>query len=365
MVRTFRYPLEPNRAQKAVLEQWRVACQQLYNGALQERRDAWVKQRVSVDYNRQTTELTELRAQDASFRDVPVEVQRSALRRLHRAFQAFFRRVKAGEKPGYPRFRSRDRYQSFGLGRARVDGDRVHVPKLGAVKFRRYRDPMGEVLDVQVGRDADRWWLYVSCDLGAAPAKVPVRNAVGIDVGLSAFATLSDGTKVENPRFFRAGEDLLAKRQRALSTKRRGSNSRARAKRLVARAHLHVRNQRRDFAWKLAGELVRRYDLVAHEDLAVARMVHGNLAKSIHDAAWGLFLHALTCKAEEAGKWAVPVDPRGTSQRCSACGAVVGKDLSVRVHRCACGCVLDRDHNAALNVVALGRSAAAVEPKGY
>ena len=243
------------------------------------------------------------------------------------------------------------------------------MPKLGAVKLKLYRPLCGKVLEVTIRREADgKWYACFVCDLGDALAKVAVRPArmAGIDVGLSTFATVTDGVGVElvpNPRYFRHGEERLAGRQGRLATKRRGSRSRRRARGLVAKAHRHIRNQRLDHARKLAVRLYERYDFIAHEDLAISRMVHGSLAKSIHDAAWGVFLRALACKAEEAGKWCVPVDPRRTSQICSACGALVPKELSERVHRCACGVELDRDVNAALNVLALGRSAAAVGAK--
>lgn len=362
MLRTFRYPLLENKAQREVLEGWRRACQQLYNGALQERRDAWKLQRVSINYNRQTRELAELRGEAPDWHAVPSNVLRSALHRVDRAFKAFFRRVKAGEKPGYPRFRAVDRYDSIGIGRVRVDGDRVMVPKLGSVRFKLYRPLRGVIRNVELKLTPKGWFVCFSCDLGAAPAKVPVeqakRNAVGIDVGLEAFATLSDGTRIDNPRYFRKAEATLARRQQALAKKRRGSNSRRRAKKLVARAHYRIRNQRLDFARKLACDLYSKFDLICIEDLSISRMVHGILAKSIHDAAWGMFAHALTCKAEEAGKWDVAINPRGTSQICSGCGAVVHKDLSVRVHYCdRCGLRLHRDHNSAINICALGMSA--------
>ena len=376
MHRTFRYPLRPNQAQEAELESWRVACQRLYNGALEHRIGAWrwVKAAKArgvpkeglprpVGYMSQTAELTVLRAADPDWAAIPVTIARSSLLRLDKAFKAFFRRVKAGEKPGFPRFRARDRYDSFGIGRVAVSGDRVHVPKLGPVRFHQYRPLRGKVLDVTIRSEAGKWFVCFACDLGDAPAKVAVRPAamVGIDMGLTTLVTVSDGTEVPNPRFGKDAAALLARRQRALASKRRGSQSRRRAKLLVGKAHALIQNQRKDHARKLAVFFCKKYDLIAHEDLNIRGMVHGNLARSIHDAAWGVFIHALTCKAEEAGKWVVPVDPRGTSQRCSACGTVVPKDLSVRVHDCpACGLRLGRDLNAAINVLALGRNAATV-----
>jgi len=356
MIRAFRYPLRPTPAQEAILESWVLACQRLYNAALEQRRETWRKQRVSLSLYDQQKQLTELRAVDPEWRAVPAWVERSALARLDRAFQAFFRRVKRGEKPGFPRFRSRDRYDSFDLGSSlpRVDGDRVQLPAIGAVKFHRYRELRGAVRHVSVRRGARSWTISFACDLGAAPPKVTVRAVTGVDVGLEAFATLSTGERVENPRFFRASEETLARRQQSLARKRRGSNSRRAAKRLVARAHARVRDQRLNFARKLACALFARFDLVAHEDLAIARMARGNLAKSIHDAAWGQFLGALALKAENAGKHCVAVDPRGTSQTCPACGAVAKKALEERQHNCSsCGFVAHRDHAAAQ--VILGR----------
>jgi putative transposase len=359
MIRTFCYPLRPTKVQEATFNVWLGACQQLYNGALQHRSDAWSKRRVSITRISQQKELTELRASDPEWAAIPVEVERSALTRIDRSFKSFFRRVKDGQTPGYPRFRSRDRYNSFELGSwiPRVDGDRLNVPKLGMVKFHKYRELRGTVKLVRIGRSAHGWYVSFVCDLGEALTKIPVRSTVGVDVGLEVFATLSTGERVENPRFLRASEEVLARRQRSLARKRRGSNSRREAKRLVARVHEHIRNQRLNFARKLACDLFSRFDLVAHEDLEIARMVRGNLAKSIHDAAWGQFLRALRDKAESAGRWCVPVDPRGTSQRCSGCGRTVVKDLSEREHRCDdCGLVLHRDENAALNIEALGLS---------
>jgi putative transposase len=312
-------------------------------------------------YMDQTRELTELRAQDPAYREIPVGVSRSALRQLERAFQAFFRRVKRGEAPGYPRFKGRNRFDSFGIGRVSMEGKKVRVPKLGLVRFRKYRELGGEILDARIGLRAGKWYVAFSCDLGEAPERKPVQDPVGIDMGLESFATLSDGSKVENPRFLRKGEALLARRQRVLQKKKKGSKTRAAARLLVQKAHEHIRNQRLDFARKLSAELLERYDGVFFEDLNVRGLARSRLAKSVQDAAWGTFIRTLVGKAECAGRWAVPVDPGGTSQRCSECGLTVAKELSERTHRClACGLVMNRDHNAARNILALGRSAAVV-----
>ena len=213
-----------------------------------------------------------------------------------------------------------------------------------------------------IGRESTgEWYVAFTCDVGSAPAKAAVRSSVGIDLGLTTFATLSDGTEVKNPRWFRASVVQLRRRQQTLSRRQRGSTSRERARTQVARAHQHIANQRKDFARKLACSLFRRYDLIAYEDLEIRRMVGGSFAKSIHDAGWGLFLHTLRDKAESAGRHAIAVDPRGTTQQCSGCGATVKKSLAEREHQCTCGVTLGRDHNAAINILALGRSAVETE----
>lgn len=383
MIRTFRYPLHPTKAQEAILESWLTACCMLYNAALEHRRGAWryesAQRQAAADrdvqrkhgpvpgYVKQSAELTEIRDADDEWEAIPRKVAQSALRRLDRAMKSFFRRVKSGEKPGFPRFRSRDRYDSFDFCSAvrgehiDIDGKRgeVRVPRLGPVRFKAYRPLKGAARDVTIKRTAKGWQVTVACDLGAAPEKqAAVCNRVGIDLGLMSFAALSDGTLIENPRHFRRVEGRLAAEQQVLSRKKKGSKSRRKQRNVVARVHERVRDARLDFHRKLAVLLFAKYDLVAYEDLNVRGMVHGRMAKSIHDAGWAQFIRCLQAKAEEAGRWAVPVDPRGTSQRCSACGCTVSKDLSVRLHACPCGYVEDRDVNAAKNVEALGISAA-------
>ena len=360
VIRTFTYPLLPSRRQGGVLQDWLERCRLLYNVALEQRREWW---RMGKDssYFGQTKELTELRASDSRYGLMPVEVCRSPLRQLQRAFDGYFRRIKSGEYPGYPRWKGRGRLNSFEIGRIIPQGKKLRIPKLGLVKYRNYRELKGDVLTVRLVFKAGKWQVAFSCDLGLAPERLPVQDAVGIDLGLNSFATLSDGTKILNPRFFRKGEYRLAKRQRVLARRREGSNGRAAARLLVQKAHAHVRNQRLDFARKLVAELYRTFDCVFYEDLNLRSLASGRNAKSVLDASWGIFIRTLACKAECAGSWAVPVDPRGTSLRCSRCGLEVQKCLSDRVHRCPrCRLAIDRDENAARNILALGRSATVV-----
>ena len=361
MIRAFRYPLRPSAAQETVLLVWLGQCCDLYNAALQERRDAWKKQRVSVGYNAQTKSLTEWRRSDPDGAAVPVDVQRTALRRVDFAFMAFFRRCKAGRLPGFPRFKSRRRYDSFSVPGtwSKMDGPRLTLPKLANVKVHLYRPLRGKILQATVRREAGgKWSVSFACDLGAAPPLVSPETVVGIDVGLKTLAVTSDGGVIENPRHAAVGAAKLARAQRVAARRKRGSRSKERARIQVAKAHARIRNQRLDYARKTAAALVSRYDVVAHEDLNIAGMTRSMLGGSINNAGWGILLRCIALKAESAGKHVVAVDPRHTSQTCSRCGALVPKDLGVRVHDCPhCGLRIDRDWNAAINICALGRSA--------
>ncbi len=357
MLRAFRYPLRPREDQVPTLLKWLGICCDLYNSALQEKSDAWRISRKNISRYDQQKELTEVRAADLEIASTPVEVERSALARVDRAFKAFFQRCKNKQSPGYPRYRSRQRYRSFSFPFTSVNGNRLHVPSLGAVRFHRYRQIEGTPLEVTIGREsAGKWYVSFSCDLGPSPAKVPVQAIAGIDLGLTNFATLSDGSEVPNPRFFRVEKLLLSGRQRTLSRRQKGSKSYERQKILVAKTHQRIVNRRMDFFRKLSHVLFQKYDLIVHEDLTIERMSRGWVGKSIKETAWGTFLRCLASKAESAGKHNIAVDSMMTTQICSSCGSIVRKSLSERTHRCSCGSLLGRDHNAALNILRLGKS---------
>jgi putative transposase len=363
MLRTFQFRLYPNATQRTALEfVLRDNCE-TYNAALQERRDAWKLERKAITYRTQQDELTVLR-QDKRFTVVSCDIQRDPLRRVDRAFKAFFRRCKAGQKPGYPRFRSHLRYDSFGFSLPVVRGNHLNIPNVGRLKVRGGREIAGKAKCCTVKRDGNRWTASVVCDVGSAPEKRTVTTAVGMDVGLTTLATLSDGTEIENPRWTRQHEDRIARANRRLARKQKRSKNRIRARQALGRAHQRAANARRNYLHHVSKWLVGHYDLIAHEALNVKGMAQGNLAKCIQDAAWSILLGQLTYKAEQAGVWAVPVNPRGTSQICSGCGQNVPKKLSQRVHECPhCGLVLGRDHNAGRNILRSGLSAAGVSPQ--
>ncbi len=359
--KTFKYKLKPTAEQERAMEFVLRRCRELYNAGLQECEEAWQKCRVSITAASQSAQLPDIKEVRPEYREIHSQVLQDVLTRLDRAFQAFFRRVKAGETPGYPRFQSASRYHSFtykqfGNG-ATLDNGYLVLSKIGRIAVRWSRPLEGAPKTVTVSWEADGWYACFSC------AEVPVQplpatgQETGIDLGLESFATLADGTMIHNPRCYRKAEAYLRRCQRRVTRRQQGSNRRKKAVKLLGKAHLKVKRQRQDFQHKEARKLVQQYDTICHEGLQTANLVRNHhLAKSIQDASWSRFLTILSVKAACAGRSVIAVPPAFTSQACSGCGMMVAKGLSVRWHECpACGTNLQRDHNAALNILALGR----------
>lgn len=357
MLRAFKYRLRMNSRFQESCERTLSCCRELYNAALSQRIAAH-RLGKSVGLLEQSRQLTEAR-ELPELANILCSFQQNALRRLDRAYKAFFRRVKTKkERAGFPRFKSRERYDSFNTRDSeafRLEGDKLVVGKLGSCRVRLSRPLEGRPRAITIRREWDGWYAIIVCDQ-IAPRQLPEMNtAIGIDVGLESFATLSDGSVIENPRYFRQGEAMLAVVQQSFARKTKGSLSHQRAKRLVAKTHAKVRRQRGWFHWQQARSLVSRFDLIAVEKLNVKGMAQSNLAKSIHDAGWAGFVQKLSCKAEEAGRLLVRVNAKFTSQECSGCGNRQKLELSDRQYDCPhCGLSLGRDHNAAINI--LGRA---------
>jgi putative transposase len=366
MLRVYRFRLYPTRTQQDALGQTLRLLRQLYNAALEERREAYRKQHVSVTKATQERSLTEIKHDCPEYAGVHTHLLQDVTRRLDLAYQAFFRRIKAGQKPGFPRFKGRDRYNSFvfkdagnGNGAAFVSGGcRVRLHGVGNVKVKIHREMEGMLKTIGVTLDGDgHWYALITRDIPLPEPLPATGREVGIDLGLHSFLATSDGEIVANPRPLESARLVVERAQRRVARRTKGSNRRRKARALLARAHSHVCNVRKDFHHKTARSLVERCDWIAVEDLNVKGLARGMLARPVNDAAWARFVTILAAKAEEAGRDLVRVDPRGTSQFCSACGVEVRKDLSVRVHRCHdCGYEVDRDVNAARNVLGLGRS---------
>ena len=281
-------------------------------------------------------------------------------RRIRR-FSAVSRAGRAERREGFPRFKGRNRYRSFAFKEygngARLDNGSLVLSKIGRIAVHWSRPIEGTPKTVTILREADGWYVCLSC------ADVPMHplpetgQETGIDLGIESFATLADGTRILTPAYYRKAERYLAKCQQRVSRRKKGSARRRKAVKLLAKAHLKVKRQRQDFHHKTALALVRSYDTIYHEELQIANLVRNHhLAKSISDAGWGGFLAILSFKAASAGRSVIAVDPAFTSQACSGCGVIVAKGLSVRWHTCPdCGTSLHRDHNAARNIQGRGQ----------
>lgn len=355
MIKTYQYKLYPNASQIKTLAHWLLVCCRIYNHALAHRTKAYKRRGVSVSYTDQQSLLTKQRARSESLRSVPCHIERAALRRVDCGFKAFFRRLKAGQNPGFPRFRSWRRYNSLEYlspGTYLKDG-KIRIPCMGVVRCRGRSLPEGMQIALRILRRPTGWYAQIVLNDGRRPSvRREVTSAIGVDVGLSAFATLSDGTKIDNPRWLFKSARKLRALHRRVSRRKNGTGRRRRAVNALARRHDVVASQRKSFCHEQSTMLVRKYDMIAVEDLNVAGMVRSRFGKSILDAAWAQFTKHLAAKAEYAGRQVVFVNARGTSQECPNCGAIKPKTLSERIHQCACGCECDRDHAAAQVILA-------------
>lgn len=380
MRKAFKYRLYPNKTTEMKFNFVLNRCRELYNAALSERRDAWKYAHKSVTYNQQQNDLPEIKHElRPEYQEIAAHVLQDVLNRLDKAFKAFFRRIANGEEPGFPRFQGRNRYDSFtypdGAG-WKFDGSYLHLTKIGSIKVKLHRPIEGKIKTVTIKREVDPWYVSFSCEVPESE-KLPVSyEDVGIDLGVTHLATLSNGEMIEHPRYYRKAQKTLERRQQALSRKKRGSHRRDKARKLAAKSHRKVRNQRRDFHHKQSRQLVNRYQVLVFEDIQTSNLTHkpkpkqdgetkhylpngaaakGGLNKSILDAGWGTFVSLCSNKAEWAGRTLIKVHPHNTSQVCSGCGQVRKKDLSERWHSCDCGTELDRDVNAAINILARGK----------
>ncbi len=362
MRRAFKFRLWTNANQERELETMLESHRRLYNACLDWRELAYQTLGASIRYADCSRWFKAQRETNPFYARLNFSSAQATMRRLDKSFANFFRRVKAGEKPGYPRFKGRDYFRAiefpaYGDGIRRT-GDRLHVQHVGTIRVKLHREIQGKVRTVTLKREADKWYVVFSCDLGDVAIEPSKNPPIGIDVGLASFLTTSSGEKEPNPRYQKDALRELRRKQRGLARKKKGGKNRRKARREVAKMHVRVANLRREHHHETASKLVRRYGFIAVESLSIKNMLENDrLARAISDVAWGNFLLTLRSKAESAGVAFVEVNARGTSQECSACGQVVKKDLSERWHSCDCGCSLDRGENAARNILARGLQA--------
>ncbi|AET64505.1 RNA-guided endonuclease InsQ/TnpB family protein [Methanothrix harundinacea] len=360
MRKSFKYPIYPTKSQQSRMERTLDLCRWVYNQTLAYRKDAWEKEGRSTSKYETHNLLPEWKVEKPELIEVHSQVLQNVQERVELAFKAFFRRVKSGEKPGYPRFRGLGWYDSFTYPQSgfKLSFGKLRLSKVGDVKIKLHRPIEGKIKRLTIRRTSTgKWFACFSVEIDDPP-KPPWKDGsmVGIDVGLESFATLSNGEKIDNPRFFRSEEKALAKAQRRLSKCEKGTPDRMKALKVVQRIHERIANKRYYFAHQVSHNLVERFGLIAFEDLSITKMLNNHcLAKSISDAAWRMLVTIISYKAESAGSIVVLVDPRNTSQLCSRCGLKVTKSLSDRVHECPqCGLIMDRDENAAINILRLG-----------
>ncbi len=357
--RMFRYRLYPSKTQTNILEEQLEICRGLHNWLLHYAQGYYKDTGKTISYLTMQNLLPKLKTDRPELLKVHSQVLQNIARRIRLGYENFYARRRAGLKAGLPRFKKYGRYKSitypqFGF---KIDGNRLHISKIGSIRIQQHREIPEHIKTLTVKRlPSGKWYACFSCIVKAQPREKPFED-VGIDVGLHSYAVLSDGTRIENPRLYRASEKRLGLLQRGLSRKERGSRNWVKAKTRVARLHENIGNRRTDFLHKASRKIADTYETVYFEDLKIGNMVRNHcLAKSISDAGWGRFIEMIAYKEEESGGQLIRVNPRGTTQMCSRCGEKVEKTLSDRIHQCPyCGLVLDRDHNAALNILARGR----------
>lgn len=410
-LKAYKYRLYPNKKQAEKLQWTLDRARELYNAAIQERRDTYEmavkrhpnyydeasRQQLSrehaLNYHQQAVQLPEIKEIRLEYNDIDSQLLQDVLRRVDKAYKAFFQRITKGQTPGYPRFQGYGRYESFTFpqsGFSLTVDNRVCLSKIGTIKVKipqgkKANPPVGEMKTCTIKREGQHWFIVFTCEVEEqAIVYHPSEEAVGIDLGLLHFATLSDGSTIENPRHARQAEQKLKQLQEVLSRKKRGSKRRRKAAQRVGKAHRHIRNQRKDFHHKATRKLVTQYQTIVFEKLAASNMskrprprqdeetghylpngasAKAGLNKSILDAGWVQFQQICESKAACAGSCVLFVSPKYTSQRCSGCGAIVQKEFEERWHICSCGCSLDRDHNAAKNILRLGLQAIPTESR--
>ncbi|MFE4618994.1 RNA-guided endonuclease InsQ/TnpB family protein [Streptomyces sp. NPDC056747] len=391
MIRVYKFRLRPTTRQaRALGEMLRDHCS-LYNAALQERRDAYRHaSKTNIKYAGQSAQLKEIRAFDPDRQGRwSFSSQQATLRRLDKAFDAFFRRVRAGLTPGYPRFKGVGHFDTVlfpkdgdGCRWDSTPGDRqtrVRLQGVGHVRTHQHRPVRGRVKTISVKREGKHWYVVLACDEVPTEPLPASGSIIGIDMGVTHFLTTSNGEHFENPRYLKASADALTVAQQRLSTFPKRTRSRSKkhraAVRKIAKLHGRIRRQRRDHHHKTAKGLICGHDVIAHERLNIAGMTRAPKAKpdpdqpgaflpngaaskaglnrSILDAGWGQFLSILAQKAESAARRVIAVDARNTSRTCPRCGHVARENrVTQATFECtACGFLANADHVGALNVL--------------
>ena len=371
----YQYRLKPTKQQRAKIDHWLSMLCSEYNYLLADR-FSWYEQnrcprnacplvchlaelRDNPDYYSQKKTLPNLKKTHPWYKDIHSQVLQDVVKRVKLTFDRFIKGDKNGNRSGRPRFKKKHRYRTFTYPQMKegcLEDNLINLPKIGKVKVILHR-PIPEEFKIKTAsiiKKCDGYYLVLSLEDETVPEVKPDINPdsiVGIDVGLKEFLTTSEGETIEIPQYYRKSQKRLKVIQKRVSRRKKGGKNRLKAIKQLGRQHKKVADKRKDFHFKSANYLLSKYDVIAHEKLNVKGLAKSRLAKSVLDAGWSSFLTILTSKALNAGLLAVPVSSRDTSQDCCNCGKKVPKKLHVRWHDCPhCGCSLDRDHNAAINI---------------
>jgi putative transposase len=369
MRKTFKYRIYPTKRQTTLLLNTLEQCHCLYNHLLEERKRSWEEEKKGLSLYDQINTFPILKERVSELGAVHSQVLQNVAVRIDLAFKAFFRRVKQGINPGYPRFRGFGRYDSFTYPQTgfRLNEDSVSLSKIGKVKAVIHRPIEGMIKTCTIRKTAtQKWFVSFSCEV-EKKSLPECSESIGLDAGLASFITLSNGEKVNNPRFFKEEKKNLARAQRRLSKQTKGTVKRHKRRKAVSRVHERITNKRKDFAHKLSHKIVHAYGFIAIEDLSINDMRKDNfrcINRCIADVAWRNFFDMLVYKAENAGRTVVKVNPAYTSQTCSSCGYRQKLQLSDRIYHCpCCSLSLDRDINAAKNILGLGLQTVGLQPE--
>ena len=383
MLLTYQFKLNPTPEQVVILETWGELLRRHWNYALGERLNWLRRTRSQVDrcslvyepigeipnkpdYYTQASNLKQTKELFPDYKNIYADCQQQNLMRLDKAWKRWLIPDKFGKRGGKPRFKKRGDISSFTFPRvnspkagAHLAGNVLKLSKIGEIEVILHRPiPDGfEIKQATILSKADGWYCSFSLEDKTVPNSLPldeITTATGIDVGLEKFLTTADGQSIEVPQYYRKAQSKLARQQRQLARKVKGSKNFILQSNKVARTHLHVARQRKEFHYHVAHWLVNSYDLIVFETLNIKGLARTWLAKSILDVAWGAFLQIMQAVAVKRGKLTLGVDARNTSINCSSCGERVEKTLSVRVHSCSCGLVIDRDWNSAMNLLKRG-----------
>lgn len=365
MIKAFKYRIYPTSSQRTKLNKALETCRFVYNSLLEQRKNLYEKEKKSISCFEQQKYVTQtLSLKNSEILKIHSQILQNISVRLDLAFASFFRRIKTGQKPGFPRFKGKNRYNSFTYpqnnGAFRIKGKKIKLSKFGEIKIKQHRPMEGKPKTCTVRKtNTNKWFVTIVCTDVNKKELSKLDNEIGIDVGLSTFATLSDGNRIENPRFFKHEEKQLKKSQKKLSRQEIKTKERDKRKKVVARIHERITNKRTNFCHQETNKLIQKYGFLCIEDLDINKLitngVEKKLSKSICDAAWYQFLTILSNKAENAGRKVIKVNPAYTSQDCSNCNVRQKIDLSVRQFECnSCHLNINRDLNAAINIKRLG-----------